>query len=204
MGRKNKRKHVKIRPIRAAKYINKGNKRRFRNERQSGTINTYGKLCNDSAVQKPAIQKPYKSRIRRGDIWFAQLGDNYGTHVEAGIHPVFVISNNKGNHFSGVCTVVPLTSKQKKMYLPTHVLIPASSCVQVSYTELKDLVLLTEQVATLDKEAFIRKIAYVADKGTLERIEKAVEMHLGLADIEGDSIKEEQDSNPHEGGVADG
>lgn len=64
----------------------------------------------------------------RGDIWFAELGKHPGTSVQEGCRPVFIMSNDTANGHSGTVTVVPMTSKKKKAYLPTHVLTEASDC----------------------------------------------------------------------------
>ena len=50
------------------------------------------------------------------------------TSVQEGCRPVFIVSNDTANGHSGTVTVVPMTSKKKKAYLPTHVLTEASDC----------------------------------------------------------------------------
>ena len=61
---------------------------------------------------------------KRGDVYFVDLGDNIGSSKQSGLRPAVVVSNNKANRHSPVVTVVPMTTKTRKTFLPTHVLIP--------------------------------------------------------------------------------
>ena len=66
-------------------------------------------------------EKEHLDRVpQRGDIWFVELGCHPGTSVQDGCRPAFIMSNDTANLHSGIVTVVPLTSKLKKSYLPTH------------------------------------------------------------------------------------
>ena len=111
----------------------------------------------------------------RGDIWFAELGKHPGTSVQEGCRPVFIMSNDTANGHSGTVTVVPMTSKKKKAYLPTHVLTEASDC-----PNLEPSMVLAEQVTTIGKCALKSFVGRVGEDRVHE-IEKAVEVHLGLA-----------------------
>lgn len=162
MGRKNRRKHMKIRPIKAGKYIkNKSTK---------------------SVSYTPAKPKSqYNPRPRRGDIWFARLGNHYDTSVQSGTRPVLIISNDTGNRFSKTYTVLPMTSKMKKPDLPTHVELKTSSCALTTDCQLEDSMILSEQIVTIDKSALLEKVAFVIDEKKLTEIERAVRVHLGIA-----------------------
>ena len=63
---------------------------------------------------------------RRGDVWFAELGDHFGTSVQGGCRPVLVISNDMGNRCSDIVNVIPMTSRMKKYYLPSHTIVEES------------------------------------------------------------------------------
>lgn len=175
MGRKNKRKHEKIRPVRVSKYISNRNNRGNTN-RDNTSIG-----ISEGNVHEPTNSSQYSPRPRRGDIWFARLGNHYDTSVQSGTRPVFIISNDTGNRFSKTYTVLPMTSRMKKPDLPTHVELTASSCVLTAYTELEDSMLLAEQVVTIDKSALLEKIAFVSEGAKLTEIERAVRIHLGIA-----------------------
>lgn len=64
--------------------------------------------------------------IKRGDIWLIDFGPqtDENDHLQHGIRPVVIVSNNKANRNSPVLHCIPLTSKiHKKRYLPTHIFI---------------------------------------------------------------------------------
>ena len=88
---------------------------------------------------------------------------------------MFIMSNDTANGHSGTVTVVPMSSKKKKVYLPTHVLTEASDC-----PDLEPSMVLAEQVTTIGKCALKSFVGRVGEDRVHE-IEKAVEVHLGLA-----------------------
>lgn len=111
---------------------------------------------------------------RRGDIWFAELGEHPGTSVQEGCRPAFIVSNDMGNQHSDTLTVIPLTSKRKKRYLPTHVTVSADDC-----PNLEPSMALAEQVTTIGKGALKNYVGRTSEQ-KIQEIEKAVEVHLGL------------------------
>lgn len=112
---------------------------------------------------------------QRGDIWFAELGKHPGTSVQEGCRPVFIVSNDTANGHSGTVTVVPLTSRKKKIYLPTHVLMEDGDC-----PNLEPSMILAEQLTTIGKCALKSFVGRVGED-KIQEIERAVEVHLGLA-----------------------
>ena len=97
--------------------------------------------------------------IARGTIVMVDLpkGNN---SVQGGVRPAVVISNNRGNKFSPVLIVVPLTSKVKK-FMPTHHTIEPSMINGLTKTSIA----LAEQIITIGKDT-VRNIV-----GTLEEID---------------------------------
>ena len=84
---------------------------------------------------------------KRGDVYFADLGENIGSCKQGGFRPVLVVSNNRANEHSPVITIVPLTARvYKKRQLPTHVFIPRWSAGLNKHS-----MALAEQVETIDK-----------------------------------------------------
>ena len=59
-------------------------------------------------------------KIKRGDILLVFLNPSVGSE-QGGKRPVVVIQNNIGNKYSPTIIVAPITSKQNKAKLPTHV-----------------------------------------------------------------------------------
>ena len=81
--------------------------------------------------------------ITRGTIVMVDLptGNN---SVQGGTRPAVVLSNDKGNKFSPVLIIVPLTSKVKK-YMPTHHTIEPSMINGITKTRIA----LAEQIITI-------------------------------------------------------
>ena len=97
--------------------------------------------------------------ITRGTIVMVDLPTGNGS-VQGGTRPAVVISNNRGNKFSPVLIVVPLTSRVKK-FMPTHHTIEPSMINGLTKTSIA----LAEQIITVGKD-MVRNIV-----GTLEEID---------------------------------
>lgn len=111
---------------------------------------------------------------RFGDIYYAQLPIMPGSQVQQGIRPVLVVSNDKNNMYSPVVTIVPMTSKQCKHSLPTHVAISG-------YGLLKPSVILGEQIISLDKKFLRERVGTVIDRPMRIKIQRALMTQLNLA-----------------------
>ena len=98
--------------------------------------------------------------ITRGTIVMVDLPLGNGS-VQGGTRPAVVISNDKGNKFSPVLIVIPLTSRLDKKYMPTHHTIEPSMVNGLTKTSIA----LAEQIITIGKDA-VRNIV-----GTLEEID---------------------------------
>lgn len=187
MGRKNKRKKSEYgKPLHTNKYINQIGRKKVKPaqagkaaeasaEKQipaeaSVSISVSGNVLASAGFIHTASRAP-----QRGDIWFADLGKHPGTSVQEGCRPVFIVSNDIANGHSGTLTVVPMTSRKKKVYLPTHVLMEPSDCVN-----LEPSMALAEQLTTIGKSALKSYVGHLKDY-KIHEIEKAVEVHLGLA-----------------------
>ena len=88
-----------------------------------------------------------KSKINRGDLYYANLEDKEAIGSEqTGIRPVVILQNDWGNFYSPTVIIAPITSKQKAK-LPTHILLKKSK----DRLE-KDSIILAEQIKIIDKE----------------------------------------------------
>lgn len=97
--------------------------------------------------------------ITRGTIVMVDLPLGNGS-VQGGMRPAVVVSNDKGNKFSPVLIVIPLTSRVKKP-MPTHHTIEPSILNGLSKTSIA----LAEQIITVGKD-MVRNIV-----GTLEEVD---------------------------------
>ena len=104
--------------------------------------------------------------IRRGEVWFADLGnDNVGSE-QNGTRPVLIVQNNIGNRFSPTVIVACLTSKTFKNEIPTHV-------------KWRENLVLCEQIKTIDKTRLINKLATLTEF-ELERVNRAIRLSLSV------------------------
>lgn len=113
--------------------------------------------------------------IKRGDIFYANLGRAYNTSEQKGVRPVVVIQNNSGNRYSSTVIVSPLTSKLKKTNLPVHIYILKDNINHLKYNS----VLLLEQIITIDKVKLTEKIGTL-DRKILSKVNKALKISLNL------------------------
>lgn len=116
-------------------------------------------------------------KVHRGEIFFADLGETVGSE-QNGVRPVLVIQNNMGNDNGPTTVVVGITSKLKKMHLPTHLYLGKRFGLS------KESVLLAEQIMTIDRSR-IREYIGTLDDITMERAENAIEVSLGLKPLRG-------------------
>lgn len=100
--------------------------------------------------------------IRRGDIYYADLAPVIGSE-QGGIRPVLVIQNDIGNQHSPTIITAIVTGQIKSRYLPTHVLLPASTCGLP-----KESIVMLEQLRTLDRKR-LRKYTRASSSNENER-----------------------------------
>lgn len=108
-----------------------------------------------------------------GDIFYANLPIVLGSQVQQGVRPVLIVSNNMNNKYSNVVTVVPLTSKQSKHRLPTHVNING-------YGLPKPSVILAEQIITLDKKCLMQHVGTIIDIPMRQKVQRALMTQLNM------------------------
>ena len=113
----------------------------------------------------------------RLELWLVDLpkpDDN--THVQYGVRPAIVISNDAANENSPVVSVIPLTSNRKKGQLPTQVFISyrGLSCSSIA---------LCEQIQSLDKGRMLKKLGQITNPFTLRAVEYGLAVQLGLVSL---------------------
>lgn len=112
----------------------------------------------------------FKNSLKRGDIFYADLGKKEGSE-QGGIRPVVIIQNDIGNKYSPTVIVASITS-QRKSNLPVH--------VDLNNEELeKNSIILLEQIRTLDKRKIKCKIGSL-DFNTLRKLDIALSTSVGL------------------------
>lgn len=198
MGRSNKnaRSRPQGRRIHVNKYINKIG--RTKDKRASRFKNSASNLTGQTRPENPCpwVTGPLP---RRYEIWFADLGDHYGTSVQSGNRPVLVISNDVGNQYSQTLTVIPLTTKLKRMDMPTHIVLTEEDCCMFRPQTLQDSVLLAEQITTIAKSALCSRLCRVTSREKKQEIVRAVAAQLDMqrtSDICEDDSSCSEDTQP--------
>ena len=110
----------------------------------------------------------------RGQIYWRSSPNKVDQNIQAKCRPVLIMSNNVGNHFSGIVTVVPLTTQSSHNHLPTHIKIDLPNTT--SY-------LMAEQLTTINKKSLGDYIATVTPEKMIE-VDEAVQIALGFKSID--------------------
>lgn len=116
-----------------------------------------------------------EKKVKRGQVWFANLGVHPGTSVQGGERPVLIYSNDTANMYADTITVLPMTSHMKKPYLPTHVRLSAAEC-----GTRQDSMVLAEQITTIGKSMLSNCVGEVRSVEILEKITEAVKAQLAI------------------------
>src|SRR3989338_4811073 len=99
---------------------------------------------------------------QQGEIWLTNLNPTLGHEINK-TRPAVIIQNNKGNLYSPLTIIAPITSQHLEEIYPFEVALPAKT------TSLeKDSKVLLDQIRTIDKKRLIKKISKV----TYEQLEK--------------------------------
>lgn len=115
--------------------------------------------------------------IRRGDIFFANLGSGVGSEQQ-GWRPLLVIGSPLGCKNSPVLIVASITSSMSKATLPTHVLLDREIGLE------KTSIALLEQPISFDRKRLMEKgTRYIGRlrRDKLKEINEALEVSLGLS-----------------------
>ena len=115
--------------------------------------------------------------FRRGDIYLANLNPFTGSE-QGGKRPVLVLQNNEGNYFSETLIIAPLTTKIKKMDMPTHCYIEECRALEAPS------VVMLEQIRTISKLR-ISKYLGKLDKKQMDMVADAAMTSLGIEIPEG-------------------
>lgn len=116
-------------------------------------------------------------KFLRGQVWWCKENNkmNIFPGIQAGERPVLIVSNDIGNTFSPILTVVPLTSQEKKD-LPTHVKF-------YNNITLKNNVILCEQIKTVPAE-FLTSYLGTLKEEVMTQVAAALLTALGFTPTE--------------------
>ena len=100
--------------------------------------------------------------IKRGDVIYLKR-----TEEPSSLRPYVVVSNDVGNRHSMICLAVPLTSKHKNLYMPTHTLVDYNSSM-----------VMAEQIHTFKQED-IERVAHHLSDADMEKVDKCLKASFG-------------------------
>ena len=126
-------------------------------------------------------------RIRRGDIFFADLTHGVGSE-QSGNRPVLIIQNDTGNKHSNTVIAAVITSQMGKTKLPTHCPIKAQQGLG------RDSLVLLEQIRTIDK-ARLKEYIGTLDNDSMSGVDRALAVSVGLKHIS--AVQERTADNEH-------
>lgn len=109
--------------------------------------------------------------IKRNEIYYADLNPTQGSE-QGGLRPVLILQNDMGNQHSPTTIVAPITSIQKKKYLPTHVFVKAD-------TLPKDSCILLEHIRAIDKTR-LREFIGALEGQTMKQVNRAICVSLDI------------------------
>lgn len=119
------------------------------------------------------------------DVYMADLPellDERDKHIQQYRRPCVVISNDKCNSSSPNVSIIPITSKLKKM-LPTHVALNPEWSKQYGIQDesglYKPSILLVEAETSISKERLIRKMGHISNAYLIRAIYQAQDIHHG-------------------------
>lgn len=84
------------------------------------------------------------------------------------------------NRNSPVITVIPLSSKLKKLELPVHIVLTEKECEMLRDEHLEDSILLVEQITTIDKLFLFNRLCQVTSDQKKNEIEAAVTKQFAM------------------------
>lgn len=121
-----------------------------------------------------ARQKARKvSPPKRGDIYLVNFEPTVGAEIKK-TRPALVIQNDIGNEYSPITIVAAITSKFDEPPYPTEVIMEPKEFG----LPLRSAVVLN-QIRSIDRQRLVKRLGH-ADPKTMERVDQAIQISLGL------------------------
>lgn len=144
-------------------------------------VNTNDKILHSNISKDVVIDKiNYKERnttkpireVRRGDIWYVDLGSDRKGSLQKNIRPWIILSNNISNKYSPNLNGCAITSQLGKTDLPVHVRVQG-------FGLKKESIILTETIESIDKNSQLLTYIGSVDEEVLNKIDMAIKIQLG-------------------------
>ena len=92
----------------------------------------------------------------------------------------FEINHLMANRNSPIITVIPMSSKLKKLELPVHIPVTGRDCEMLRDEGLEESILLVEQITTIDKMVLCNRLCRVTSAKKKQEIEAAVKKQFAM------------------------
>ena len=106
-------------------------------------------------------------KVKRGEVYFANLPDSRNGSIQAGKRPVVVVQTEQLNRHSPTVIVSIITSSIKKTDQNTHVVLPMIHGLP------KKSMVEAEQTTTISKDMLTTKMCEL-DEPTMKQVDKAL------------------------------
>jgi mRNA interferase MazF len=114
--------------------------------------------------------------LHRGDVYLVALDPTVGAEIRK-TRPALVIQNDVANRFSPITIVAAISSRSDETIYPTEVDVdPPEAGLRVSS------VVLLNQIRPIDRRRLVKRLGRLR-AGTLKRVNRALQINLGLAGI---------------------
>lgn len=117
--------------------------------------------------------KNTNKEIRRGQVWWWVAPEQGRTHIQRGVRPVVVVSNDVCNQSSDVITVVPFTTKVKRPY-PQQAPVIFEDNISIA---------LADQITSIPVSELSSYICELRDF-QMDQIDNAIAIQLGFVSVE--------------------
>jgi mRNA interferase MazF len=121
-------------------------------------------------------RRPTVIRPKRGEVYLVNFDPTTGAEIQK-TRPALVVQNDVANRHSPITIVAAIISQFDESFYPTEVLIqPPEGGLSIPS------VVLINQIRSVDKRRLVRRLG-VLTPATMERVDRAVLISLGLVDI---------------------
>ena len=105
------------------------------------------------------------------DIDLPKYNDERDRHIQTGIRPCILISNDRNNTYSPNVTIIPITSQSKSL-LPTHIYF--NNTLAQRYGLQKESTVLCEGMTHVSKKRLLKKRGEVYDPKVILALYKGI------------------------------
>lgn len=114
-----------------------------------------------------------KESVRRGDVYWCDMDVFKNVlhikHIESGIRPVIIMSNDKNNKYCSHVQVVPVTSRRDSLPQHKEIHIGQTKCYTVP-----------ESMVTISKTNLLGKLENRVTNKDMTQVELSIKVQLGL------------------------